>query len=168
MSHSVDVNMLPQASDQSNPRYEAAAKFLKDRTSGPEVFLLTWPTIMAYLRISTHPRVFARPLSPAEALANIEALLRLSRVSTLAEEEGLPDLYRTSQTASRFEATTFRMRTLRHFSGSMTSGHSILPTLTSGGLDSLTYGIPSSEFRESYAMTSRLRFPGFWSTGRYG
>ncbi|HEV8636352.1 MAG TPA: hypothetical protein VG370_19180 [Chloroflexota bacterium] len=38
---------------------------------------------MGYLRIATHPRVFARPLSPDEAIANVAALLRLPRVRVL-------------------------------------------------------------------------------------
>jgi hypothetical protein len=49
---------------------------------------------MSYLRIATHPRVFARPLSPDEALANVRALLRLPRVRVLTEEDGFLDVYR--------------------------------------------------------------------------
>ena len=42
---------------------------------GPEIAYLFWPTIVAYLRIATHPAVFARPLSASEALGNIDQLL---------------------------------------------------------------------------------------------
>jgi toxin-antitoxin system PIN domain toxin len=49
---------------------------------------------MGYLRIATHPGVFARPLSPDEAVANVETLLRLPRVRVLTEEDGFLEIYR--------------------------------------------------------------------------
>jgi uncharacterized protein len=55
---------------------------------------MAWITLMAYVRIATHPRVFARPLTPAEALGNVEALLRLPRVQVLSEAEGFLAVYR--------------------------------------------------------------------------
>jgi toxin-antitoxin system PIN domain toxin len=49
---------------------------------------------MAYLRIATHPRIFQNPLSPDEALGNIEALLACPQVRVLTEEEGFLQAYR--------------------------------------------------------------------------
>jgi toxin-antitoxin system PIN domain toxin len=49
---------------------------------------------MAYLRISTHPSIFAAPLSPREAEANIESLLALPRVRVLGEGDGFWSAYR--------------------------------------------------------------------------
>ena len=43
---------------------------------------------MAYLRIATHPAVFARPLSIVEAAGNIEQLLARPHVRTAGEGEG--------------------------------------------------------------------------------
>jgi predicted nucleic acid-binding protein len=79
MSYSVDVNLLLYASDEASPRHGDAIRFLEARGSDPEMFCIAWVTLMSYLRISTHPRIFAAPLSPEEALANIEALLRLPK-----------------------------------------------------------------------------------------
>ena len=42
---------------------------------------------MAYLRIATHPAVFARPLSHADARSNIQALLDLPHVQASGESE---------------------------------------------------------------------------------
>lgn len=53
---------------------------------------------MAYVRIATHPRVFAHPLSPADALGNIQALLDLHRVRVLSEADGFLDVYRNVTT----------------------------------------------------------------------
>ena len=55
---------------------------------------LGWPTVMSYLRMSTHPRIFAAPLTPAVALGNIEALAGLPHVRILGEESGFLAVYR--------------------------------------------------------------------------
>lgn len=94
MSDSIDVNILLYASDQTSPHHEAAREFLTRRTADPEPFCLTWPVLMAYLRIATHPRIFRNPLSPDEALGNIEALLAYPHVRVLAEEDGFLQVYR--------------------------------------------------------------------------
>ncbi len=67
---------------------------MEDRPSDPELFCVSWLTIMSYLRISTHSSIFANPLSPDQALGNIESLLELPRVKVLAEEEDFLDVYR--------------------------------------------------------------------------
>jgi hypothetical protein len=94
VSYAVDANVLLYASDQSSPRHASALQFLESRPADPDLFCLAWITLMAYLRISTHPRVFAAPLSPAEALGNVDALLRLPRVRVLSEADGFLDTYR--------------------------------------------------------------------------
>lgn len=94
MSYSVDVNLLLYASDEASPLYQPARRFLKRCGEDPDIFFLCWPTVFSYLRISTHPRIFANPLSPKEALANVEALLRLPRVRTASEGEDFLNVYR--------------------------------------------------------------------------
>ena len=49
---------------------------------------------MSYLRISTHPGIFSKPLSPGEALDNIEAILALPRVRLIREEDGFMTIYK--------------------------------------------------------------------------
>jgi uncharacterized protein len=67
VSYSLDVNVLLYASDRASDRHERARRFVESCAAGPEVLCLTWPTLMSYLRIATHPRIFSAPLSPAEA-----------------------------------------------------------------------------------------------------
>lgn len=83
MSYSVDVNVLLYASDQASPHHDAASRFLANRTSDPGLFCVAWITLMGYVRIATHSRIFAQPLSPAETLGNVEARLRLPRTRVL-------------------------------------------------------------------------------------
>jgi toxin-antitoxin system PIN domain toxin len=94
MSYSIDVNVLLYASDMSSPKHAEALRFLKQRASDPDLFCIAWATLIAFLRIATHPRIFTQPLSPDEALGNIESLLRLPRVRTLSEGEGFLEIYR--------------------------------------------------------------------------
>ena len=93
MSFAVDVNLLLYASDQASPHFEASREFLRLRLSGPEIFYLAWPTAMAYLRMSTHSRIFSNPLTPEEALENLRQLVAHPRVRTLSERADFLDAY---------------------------------------------------------------------------
>jgi toxin-antitoxin system PIN domain toxin len=94
MSFAVDANILVYASDQDSVVHAAAAQLLRHCAARSEVFCLAWVTIGAYLRIVTHPSVFRRPLSPEDAMANIDGLLALPHVRVLGEEEGFWSVYR--------------------------------------------------------------------------
>jgi toxin-antitoxin system PIN domain toxin len=94
MSYSLDVNILLYASDRSSNRHVRASEFLESCAAGPEILCLTWPTLMSYLRIATHPRIFSAPLSPDEALGNVTALLGLPHVRAVSELDGFVDAYK--------------------------------------------------------------------------
>jgi predicted nucleic acid-binding protein len=86
--------VLLYASDQANPRNDKAIRFLQNRASDPELFCIAWSTVMAYIRISTHPSIFSHPLSPEEALGNVENLLDLPHVRVLSEDDDFLVMYR--------------------------------------------------------------------------
>ena len=94
MSFALDTNLLLYASDARSPFHSPARSFLDSCLAGEEVFCLGWPTVMSYLRISTHPSVFESPLSPDEAMTNVEVLLEHPHARFLAEEEGFWSIYR--------------------------------------------------------------------------
>jgi uncharacterized protein len=94
MSFAVDVNVLLYASDTASPYVRRAREFLTERASTREIFCLAWTTVMSYLRVVTHPAILASPLSPDEAMHNIDVLVRLPHVRLLAEEEGFWAVYR--------------------------------------------------------------------------
>ena len=85
MSLSCDVNVLLHASDAASPVHEKATHFLERAATAGDLLCLGFPTVMSYLRIATHPRIFAHPLTPAEASANIQALAELPHVRLLSE-----------------------------------------------------------------------------------
>jgi toxin-antitoxin system PIN domain toxin len=93
LSYSVDANLLLYASDQSSPHHEAARRFLESRVDDPDLFCVSWVTLMTYLRIATHPRIFAGPLTSDEALSNVTTLVKMPRVRLIVEEEGFLEVY---------------------------------------------------------------------------
>jgi toxin-antitoxin system PIN domain toxin len=99
MSYSVDVNLLLYGSDRSSPHFEVAQEFLRRKLEEGDLLYLGWPTVMAYLRMSTHPRIFTAPLTPEEALGNLRNLISHPRVRTLSERPGFLTAY-TEATAS--------------------------------------------------------------------
>jgi toxin-antitoxin system PIN domain toxin len=62
----LDANLLLYAVDARSPHHERAADWLEGALNGDRRVGIPWQSIGAFLRISTHPRVAADPLS-AEA-----------------------------------------------------------------------------------------------------
>ncbi|HUG30450.1 MAG TPA: TA system VapC family ribonuclease toxin [Candidatus Limnocylindria bacterium] len=91
MSLTLDANILLYASDVSSARQGPARRLVDKVAAGPEIAYVFWPTIMAYLRVATHPAVFDRPLSAGDAIANIEALLSRPHVRAPGEQ---PEFWR--------------------------------------------------------------------------
>jgi toxin-antitoxin system PIN domain toxin len=96
MSFAIDVNILLYASDTDSPYFEQAKAFIETCITQQELFYLGWPTVMSYLRVATHSGVFGHPLSPDEAMVNIETLLNLPHARFLSEGEGFWDVYRVT------------------------------------------------------------------------
>lgn len=71
----VDANVLLYAVDQRAQWHEAAKRWLDGALSGRETILLPWASLLAFIRISTHPAVYPNPLSSADALAVVESWL---------------------------------------------------------------------------------------------
>ena len=94
MSVTLDANVLLYASDAASPRHKRARELLEAVAAGPQLTYLFWPTIMAYLRIATHPAVFDRPLPAGAAIDNIEALLSRPHVRAPGEQPAFWPRYR--------------------------------------------------------------------------
>ncbi|MFG5408121.1 TA system VapC family ribonuclease toxin [Piscinibacter sakaiensis] len=88
VSFGIDVNLLLYASDEGSPQHARAAGFLAACAGSGQVFCLAWLTVMSYLRMATHPSLFARPLSHADAMRNVEALTALPHCRVIGELDG--------------------------------------------------------------------------------
>lgn len=71
----VDANLLLYAVDASAPAHEAARTWLDEELSGTTATGFAWIALLAFLRISTNPRIYRQPLAPGEALAHVERWL---------------------------------------------------------------------------------------------
>jgi toxin-antitoxin system PIN domain toxin len=96
VSSTVDANILVYASNRADSLHGAAEGLVDRLAAGPELVYLFWPTIMGYLRIVTHPAILPRPLSPRDAMRNVEALIDRPHVRSPGEGEGFWPLYRSA------------------------------------------------------------------------
>lgn len=100
MSATVDANVLIYASNRADPLHETARELISRLAAGPEIVYLFWPTLMAYLRIVTHPAILPRPLAPRDAMKNIEALLDRPHVRSPGEGDGFWQFFRSAASGS--------------------------------------------------------------------
>lgn len=71
----VDANLLLYAKIEGYPQHPRALSWLDERLNAPPRVGLPWPSLLAFLRIATNPRVFERPLASRDAWAQIEEWL---------------------------------------------------------------------------------------------
>jgi uncharacterized protein len=71
----VDANVLVYAANQSSREHESSRAWLSTALSGDEAVGLPWVNLLAFIRITTNRRIFAQPITPAQALATVRAWL---------------------------------------------------------------------------------------------
>jgi hypothetical protein len=81
----VDTNVLVYAADRSSPEHGRCRSLLEGCRERVEPWYLTWSIVYEFLRVSTHPRVFRRPWTPAEAWRFVAALLASPALDLLVE-----------------------------------------------------------------------------------
>jgi uncharacterized protein len=70
-----DVNLLLYAVDERSPRHRGAREWLEGVLSNAETVAFAWVTLLAFVRLSSHPAVFERPLGVDEALDLVDSWL---------------------------------------------------------------------------------------------
>ncbi len=83
----IDSNLLLYAYDTSSRQHRPARRWLEEVLSQVEPVCLTWQTLLAFLRISTHGRVFERPLHVQEAVDIVSSWLEQPPVRLLQPSE---------------------------------------------------------------------------------
>jgi toxin-antitoxin system PIN domain toxin len=63
----VDANILIYAYVDSLPEHEAARHWIDEQLNGSARVGLPWPSVLAFLRIVTNPRVFQSPATMSDA-----------------------------------------------------------------------------------------------------
>jgi len=67
----VDANILLFAVDETSRFHAAAARWMTEQLNGPSRVAFPWQVIASFLRISTHPRASATPLTPDQAWSHV-------------------------------------------------------------------------------------------------
>lgn len=76
----VDANLLIYAHVTSLPQHPQARRWLDDQLNGAPRVGLPWPSLLAFVRVSTNPRAFPKPLALAAAWRQVESWLDLDSV----------------------------------------------------------------------------------------
>lgn len=71
----LDTNLLVYAHRRDSPFHAPAAACLRSLAEGLGAWGIPWPCVYEFWNIVTHPRIFAPPSTPAQALAQLEAWL---------------------------------------------------------------------------------------------
>ncbi|MGH9164068.1 MAG: TA system VapC family ribonuclease toxin [Acidimicrobiales bacterium] len=69
----VDANLLIFAYDETSPFHDRAHAWLEQQLSGARRVGIPWPSALAFLRLTTNPRVATRPLTAGRAWAVVES-----------------------------------------------------------------------------------------------
>jgi toxin-antitoxin system PIN domain toxin len=83
----LDANILLYAYNSAAEQHEQARNWLEDALSGPTPIALCWPTILAFVRISTSPRAMSRPISIADSRAIVDSWLSVANVTLVLPTE---------------------------------------------------------------------------------
>ena len=80
----LDANLLLYAVDEQSPRHTAAKEWVEATLSGADTVGLVWMVLLAFVRVSTRPSVFERPLGVDEALDLVDGWLAQPCTTVLA------------------------------------------------------------------------------------
>lgn len=78
-----DVNLLLYAIDDTSAHHEAAAAWWSDCLAGPELVGIPWVTTLAFVRLTTNPRVYAEPLTVEQAMSVVSSWFSLHHVVSI-------------------------------------------------------------------------------------
>jgi toxin-antitoxin system PIN domain toxin len=72
----VDANIPVYAEDQTSPHNAAARRWWDAALSGDQGSVgLCWPMLLAFIRLTTHSRVFKQPLTMEQAIGRVASWL---------------------------------------------------------------------------------------------
>lgn len=80
----LDVNVLVAAFREDSPKHGIVSAWLEGLVNGSEGFAVADLVLSGFVRVVTHPRVFARPAPVEEALAFVEGLRSAPPVTVLS------------------------------------------------------------------------------------
>ena len=79
----VDANLLIYAVNQDSPHHDMVRRWPEETLSGTTGIDLAWIVVLAFLRVTTRPRVIRNPMTVERALEYASSCLRQSFVSLI-------------------------------------------------------------------------------------
>lgn len=79
----VDANVLVHAVNTRAREHAPARTWLRAALTGSEPVAFAWIVTLAFLRLATHPAIFARPLTPSQAAEIVERWLAAPAAVTI-------------------------------------------------------------------------------------
>lgn len=83
----VDANLVLWAHHRQFPHHEPARAWWASTLSDAPVVGVPWPTVLAFVRVSTHPRALQRPVDVTTAFSVVEGWLSRPNVITPSPTE---------------------------------------------------------------------------------
>lgn len=87
----VDSNLLIYAHRTDSDWHDPAARTVRQLAEGRSTWAIPWPCLYELYSISTNPRIYSPPSTPAQAIEQIEIWLESPSVVLLAETQGFED-----------------------------------------------------------------------------
>ena len=82
-----DINLLVYAHNARSPQHPKARTWWNGCLTGNESIALAWVVVLGFVRIVTHPRVFASPLPVEGALERVEEWLEQPHIHLIEPRE---------------------------------------------------------------------------------
>lgn len=76
----IDANLLIYAFVKESVDHEKAKCWLDEQLNELPKVALPWPSLLAFLRITTNPRIYKKPVPTAKAMKQVSAWLELDNV----------------------------------------------------------------------------------------
>ena len=83
----VDLNIVLYAVNSDAAQHERAREWWESAVNDEDIIGLAWVVLLGFLRLSTNPRVFPRPLAPDVAAATLDAWLARDNVRVVREKD---------------------------------------------------------------------------------
>ncbi len=90
----VDANLLVWAHHRQMPMHAPARAWWATTLEAEPLVGIPWPTILAFVRLSTHPRILERPAEPTDVWAIVHGWLERDNVRCPVPTERHAELFR--------------------------------------------------------------------------
>jgi hypothetical protein len=118
----VDANILVYSTDEDSEHHAAARDWLDERTAGaPRSVGLPWPSLLAFFRLVTNPRIYSPPAAAADAWQRIEEWLPGRRPGSRYRDRGMSRYSAGSSGNAALPGISCRMRIWRRSPSSTAS-----------------------------------------------